>query len=116
VNLSSDGLIDLGSDGPLCPRVGSDPFDPAHALAVRFADAVYDATPRDDDGEPATPDLKKVNHAVSYSYQTSERMRLYRQTAVALDRTGTVAVEALYFMCGICGLILPAGRVPNVRG
>lgn len=116
MNLSSDGLIDLSSDGPLCPRSMSFPIDPAHALAVQFADAVYGATPRGEDGELATPELEAVNHAVSYGPGTTDRMRLYRSVVSALDRSGPVAVEALYFRCGICGLILPANRVPNGRG
>jgi hypothetical protein len=112
--LSSDGLIDvLGSDGPLCPRSALFPVDPAHALHNRHVDVVCEATPKDADGEPATPDLEAVNHAVSYGPRITERMRLYRSVVSALDHNGTVAVEALYFRCGICGLILPANRVPE---
>lgn len=116
VKLSEDGLIELstGHDGPLCPNAAGNPAHPAHTLHVRMCDAAYEATPRDADGEPVTPELGKVSYELSYGSGTSTRMRLYRAVVSAMDhRYRPVAVEALYFKCGICGLILPANRVPQ---
>jgi len=112
VNLSSEGVIDLMyGEGPLCPNSMLEPIDPAHIVAVRMANAVHDATPRDQDGEPTTAELAKVNSAVAYGPTTTARMRLYRDVVSAMDGSMPTAVEALFFRCGICGLILPANRV-----
>lgn len=111
MKIESDGLIDLLSSdgGPLCPA-SMPPVHPSHAAMVAAQNAVYEATARDGDGEPATSELEKVGHAVSYSWRTSSRMRLYRDTASALSSRGVVPVEALYFRCLVCGLVLPAQR------
>jgi hypothetical protein len=112
VNLNSEGVIDLlNSEGPICPNAMLEPIHPSHAIAVRAANAVYDAIPRDSDGEPTTEDLQKVNTAVSYGPDTTNRMRLYRDVVSAMQGSAPVAVEALFFRCGLCGLTLPASRV-----
>lgn len=114
MNMSETGLIDLldRDGGPLCP--GSyPPRNEAHALHVRVSDTVHKATPRDINGEPATPELAAVSHAVNYGPDLSERMRLYRDTVAALDWQGTVTVEALFFRCTLCGFVLPATRTPR---
>lgn len=116
MNLSSSGLIDTFEQGPLCPNDYGDPQHPSHQLRVRFADAVHEATPRNADGEPASPELDAVNNAVAYGPTTDNRMRLYRATVQAMDVRGTVTVEALFFRCQICGLVLPASRAPRVAG
>lgn len=113
MNLDSEGLIDLdmGGQGPLCPN-SLPPAHPAHQLAVTFQNAAYRATPRDADGEPTTPELAAVNMAVSYGEDTNDRMSLYRDVVIArTDGYRTAAVEALFFRCLLCGLILPASRV-----
>lgn len=116
MNLSSDGLIDLaggGGNGPLCPN-SLPPVHPSHAVHTQMIDAAYEATPKDGDGEPATPELAAVNDAISYGPRSNDRMRLYRDLVSVADGRGLpVAVEALFFRCGICGLILPANRVPT---
>jgi hypothetical protein len=112
MNLSSEGVIDLMyGDGPLCPNSMLLPIHPSHEMHVRVANAVYEATPRDADGEPTTPELAQVSSAASYGSAVSARMRLYRDVVSAMDGHIPVAVEALFFRCGICGLTLPANRV-----
>jgi hypothetical protein len=114
VNLSSEGVIDLlHGSGPICPNSMLQPIHPSHAMHVRLADVVYEATPRDGDDEPTTPELAKVSNEVHHGQAVSDRMRLYRQVVSALDHHLPVAVEALFFRCGICGLTLPANRVPG---
>jgi hypothetical protein len=114
VNLSSEGVIDLlHGDGPLCPNSMLEPIHPSHAMHVRVSNVVYDNTPRDADGEPTTPELAKVGQEVNYGQAVSSRMRLYRNVVSALSGSFPVAVEALFFRCGICGLTLPANRVPG---
>jgi hypothetical protein len=114
VNLNSEGVIDLlHGDGPICPNAMLEPIHPAHAIEVRMQNVVYDAIPRDGDGEPTTPELAAVNHEVNYGKRVSHRMNLYRDVVSALQGSLPVAVEALFFRCGICGLVLPANRVPQ---
>jgi hypothetical protein len=114
MNLSSEGVIDLMSgEGPLCPNSMLLPIHPSHEMHVRVANAVYEAIPRDADGEPTTPELAKVNSAASYGSDVNARMRLYRNVVSAMQGSRPVAVEALFFRCGICGLTLPASRAPE---
>lgn len=99
----------------MCPRGYGPGMAPEHEIRVRMIDAAYEATPRNDDGEPTSPELDRVNDAVAYGPQTDDCMRLYRDVVMAMDGTrGTVSVEALFFRCQICGLILPASRAPQV--
>lgn len=114
MKLSQSGLIDTFEQGPMCPRGYGPGMAPEHEIRVRMIDAAYEATSRNDDGEPTTSELAKVNDAISYGPRTNDRMRLFRDAVQALDYRGTVGVETLYFRCQICGLILAAGRVPRV--
>lgn len=118
MKITSTGLIDLrsGDQGPMCPQSMPPVVHPSHHLAGTFADAAYEATPRGEDGEPLTGDLAAVNQAVSYGPTTENRMRLYRAAVAAQSSSGRdVGVEALYFRCQICGFVLPASRVPELR-
>lgn len=103
-------LIDIPEhNGPLCPNSWGYPLHPLHQLHVRLQDAVHNATPKDENQEPITPELEAVNAAVSYGPVT-EQMRLYRESIGFAYQRQNVLVESFYFRCGVCGLILPANR------
>lgn len=106
--LSSQGLIDTMSGGPLCPQ-SLPPVHPSHALRVALADAAFEASPQID-GDYATRDVEAINTALHNAAGGSDGMSLYRDTVTALNTSGPTTVEALYFRCLTCGLILPAQR------
>lgn len=110
MNIESDGFIELSGGGPLCPQGYGDPMHPSHALHVRLSNVAHNASPKDADGFVEDGVAGDINHAINYG-DVDNRMRLYRNTAWALSSRGTVAVEALYFHCATCGLIMPANRV-----
>jgi hypothetical protein len=111
--IESDGLIDLSvGDGPLCPNA-MPPVSAQHAMLRQIQDAAYRAAEYDTDGEPVSAEAGKVVDAVHYGPETAGRMRLYRDTVAAQSYSIPVAVEALYFRCTVCGLVLPANRVPT---
>lgn len=98
-----------GNDRPLCPNGAGGPTNPAHELRVRLINAAYEASERDADGEYADPAVERVNTAIAYG-ERDDRMHLY-VSEVAVDYGGRhVVVEAWFFRCPVCGLILPAGR------
>ncbi|MFY3742110.1 MAG: hypothetical protein HMLIMOIP_002574 [Candidatus Nitrosomirales archaeon] len=96
-------ILDINpNDLPLCPN-NEEPQHPAHRLHNQLINSVYEATPRDENDEPITEDLDKVNSAL---YGRFLRMYLYRN--VAYDNRHRTKVEAYYFRCNVCGLIISA--------
>lgn len=85
---------------------------PSHALHVRLSNIAHEASPKDADGFVEEGIAGDINHAINYG-DVNNRMSLYRDTAWARSGRGIVAVEALYFRCGTCGLIMPANRVAS---
>jgi len=106
------GLSD--SDLPMCPNGMVRPIHPAHSLRVTMIDAAYDVTKpyKDEDGELPEP-LDKVSTALSYGPTTADRMHLYWDRVGFVQGGEYATVEAWYFRCAICGLMLPAQRVPG---
>jgi hypothetical protein len=100
------------NDRPLCPHDLATPANPAHQLHNRLIDAVHEATPHDEDGQPVTPELEAVAAAVTDG-RVSARMRLHREAASGTAGGAPFLVEAWFFRCDVCGLILPAGRVAS---
>jgi hypothetical protein len=96
------------SDKPLCPNIGQ-PINAAHALRNRMLNAFYEAAEKNTDGDMTEP-VDKAYYAAAYGFTTSDRMNLYRDSASFVRGREIVVVEAWYFRCGICGLILPASR------
>jgi len=113
MKIESEGLIDLVmGDGPLCPNGFGGVMSAEHATLRRVQNVAHAATAYDSDGEHVSPEAGRVTDAVHYGPETDGRMRLYRDVVSAASGTGLpVAVEALYFRCGLCGLVLPANRV-----
>lgn len=95
----------VGGGGPMCPN-GMEPIHPAHALRVRITDAFYNAAEKDADGE-MPPELEAAYTAATYGPGTGDRMRLYMESAAPANGPRRV-VEAWWFQCVLCGLVLPA--------
>lgn len=114
--MSDGGVIRMlsESDLPMCPNGMMRPIHPAHALRTTMINAVYDVTKEheNDDGELPEP-LDKVSQALSYGPTTADRMNLYFDRVSFLQGREFVMVEAWHFRCAICGLMLPAQRMPR---
>lgn len=93
---------------PLCPNIGF-PGSKEHEALVRTLNYFYDKAEKDSDGEIADPKLDKIYHDVAYKDMTN-RMDLYVDAAGFVHNGVNTVVEAWYFKCQICGLILPANR------
>jgi hypothetical protein len=93
----------------LCPGE-LEPRHPAHQLQVSTLNAFHGAAEKDADGEIVPAAANAYNAA---AYPAGGAMRLYREKASTVADGRPIAVEALYFRCRICGLVLPAGRVPD---
>lgn len=107
----SDGLVATLGGGPLCP--GSfPPAHPAHGARVVVLDAVWVASPKDEDQELQPDSAAKAYSAAAYGAdgKGGDRMRLYCDT-VQLSGARMQVIRAWYFRCSVCGLILPAGEV-----
>lgn len=102
------------SDLPPCPNGMMRPIHQAHQLRTTMIDAAYGATKayETDDGELPEA-LDKVSQALDHGPTTIDRMNLYFDRVSFLQGRQIVAVEAWYFRCAICGLMLPAQRVPG---
>ncbi len=106
-----DGLVETQQGGPLCP--GSfPPAHPSHAARNDVLDAVYTASPKNEDSEIQPESAANAYHAAAYGTdgRDGDRMRLYCDTAWPLG-SPQVIIRAWYFRCRVCGLILPAGEV-----
>lgn len=105
-------------DGPLCPIVPTsilyqDPRQIAHRTYVAKVDEIYDAAPKTDDKELVDDDayrvaVQELNKTLGLPATMPEYMRLYRVTSSVKDPLARFYIESWYFMCPICGLILPA--------
>jgi hypothetical protein len=87
------------------------PLHPAHEQRTALLDAIYEATPKDADGE-MTGTAADAYSAVAYgSPRTSDRMNLYRHVTVAAvdGNPRGVTVRAWWWRCPTCGLVLPCG-------
>jgi hypothetical protein len=103
------------SDLPMCPNGMMRPIHQAHQLRTTMINAAYEASKQyeNNDGELPEP-LDKMSQALGYGPTTADRMNLYFDRVSFLDRGGEfVTVEAWYFRCAICGLMLPAQRTPK---
>jgi hypothetical protein len=106
-----DGLIETLEAGPLCP--GSfPPAHPSHAARNVVLNAVYTASPKNDDIEIQPESAATAYSAAAYGVDArgGDRMRLYRDTAQPVAAPLSY-IQAWYFRCSVCGLILPAGEV-----
>ena len=56
--------------------------------------------------------LEKVSTALDYGPTTADRMHLYFDRTSFMQGREFITVEAWYFRCAICGLMLPAQRTP----
>ena len=99
------------SGRPLCPNTLGGPIDSRHEAHVRTLNAFYEAAEKDADGEMAPP-VDASYHAAAYG-AVSDRMYLYVEDASFTYRGQRVTVEAWYFRCLICGLVLSASRTPD---
>lgn len=106
-------LIQLSrNDKPLCPNVsGIGPINPQHELHNRLVDVLTETAEKDSDGELAPP-ADALYVAVAYG-RVSDRMDLYRHSAATAGAAGFVKVEAWWWQCCVCGLVLPAQRWIN---
>jgi hypothetical protein len=102
-------IIRESMERPMCPNGISEPIHPAHRMRIRMLDAYSNAAERDADGEMAPP-VDQAYYAAAYSGSTEDRMWLYREAAGFMRGRVHTLVEAWYFRCQICGLILPAQR------
>lgn len=96
-------------DRPMCPNGFIEPIHPSHRMRIRMLDAFSKAAERDADGEMTEP-VGKAYYAAAYEGPTEDRMWLYRETVGFMRGRGHIIVEAWYFRCTICGLMLPAQR------
>jgi hypothetical protein len=95
----------------LCPLGVTLPLHPAHEQRTRLLDAVYEATPKDDDGEMQGTAAAAYDAAAYRSSLTSERMHLYEHTASPQRMPGAAYVVAWFWRCPTCGFVLPAQQV-----
>jgi hypothetical protein len=114
--MSDGGVVRTLSDSdlPMCPNGMLRPIHEAHQLHTRMIDALYEATKpyENEDGELPEP-LDKASTALSYGPTTADRMHLYFDRVGFMQGREHVMVEAWYFRCAICGLMLPAQRVAD---
>lgn len=114
--MSDGGIVRMLSetDLPMCPNGILRPIHQAHQLRNTMIDAHYDVTKpyQDEDGELPEA-LQKASNALHYGPTTADRMHLYFNRVSFLQGRQLVKVEAWYFRCAICGLMLPAQRMPT---
>jgi hypothetical protein len=72
---------------------------------------MYEATERDEDGEFTDPAVERAYTAIAYGESVDDRMHLYVSEVSAQYGGAPVHVEAWFFRCPVCGLVLPANRV-----
>jgi hypothetical protein len=78
-----------------------------HATANRVLDALYDALPKDGEGEliaEADELYAKASAAVP------DRMELHVDSVYVQYGRWKTSIEAFYFVCHGCGYVLPAAR------
>ena len=108
-------IIDIQQrDLPMCPNSFGLPGNPAHQLHNRILDTLHRAIPHDEDtGEAIDPKMDEVYAAAAYE-TVSDRMYLYHDSVSFHEgRARHAVVESWYFRCGVCGLVLPANRMPE---
>lgn len=95
--------LSFAGGGILCPKSISTIPNPAHALAVRMADAAYDKMSKDGDNELGEHDQ------VVYSALTSDDTYMSLYVGTTYLRHGIRGmVSTAYWMCHTCGFVLPA--------
>lgn len=98
-------ILDINpNDLPLCPNNES-PQHPSHTLHNQLIDVVYNTAEHNADGDMVNAESEKINMAVAYG-RFSGRMYAYRDSVY--DNTRRQVVEAYYFRCNICGLVISA--------
>lgn len=103
-----NGLVRNLNDGPLCPNSVGEPMHEAHRLRVRVLDAFYEAADKDEDNEMPEP-LERAYSAAAYG-RVEDRMDLFAHSTGFLDGNRRVTIEAWWYRCRVCGLVLPANR------
>jgi hypothetical protein len=107
-------IVDINpQERPLCPNNGS-PQHPAHKLHNELIDIVSANTEHDEDFEVVQPESDKINAAVAYG-RFDGRMYLYKDSVSYIQGRTFMLVEAWYFRCNLCGLILPATATKDQR-
>lgn len=104
-----------GSEGIICPQSCGPNANPLHELHVRVQNAAHHAAEpdQDEDGEYRTPIVDKVYSAVAYEMGGwGTRMKPYAESVSGMLNGSYTTIQAAWFQCPICGLILPAVVVP----
>lgn len=117
MNIDRTGWIELiyTNSGPICPN-DLPPRSREHQLATDIGDDVYTAAgPVDEETGEHSELVDKLTEAAYHGRHASSRMNLYRDEVDARSTVtpGGVKVEALFFRCHVCGLVLPANRTPR---
>lgn len=98
-------LVRDATEGPLCPNGLGDPVHEAHRLRVRALDAFYEAVEKNEDlemPEPAERAYEAANSALT------DRMDLFQHSSHFTSGNRSFIVEAYWYRCRVCGLVLPA--------
>lgn len=97
---------------PICPNQFF-PIHPSHELHLKLRDAAIAAMDKDQYGKPVQLEQQleqqRVYNAIVHNEQYDGRMNLYTMQ-VGYD-AGFASIEAWFFRCGVCGLIIAANRV-----
>ena len=100
-------LVSDERNGSLCPNSMFEPTNAQHQARAELLNRLYEASPRDEDGE-TTPELDAVYMAAK---GTDDFMRLYKVDG--FDSSSRTSVVGYFWRCAVCGLILPGQGVPR---
>lgn len=104
------------TDRLLCPRSMGPWHDAAHAVAVRFQDAVYDGLKpfRDEDGElPEGNEAGRAADDAVHGDLVTDRMWLMKDSTAFAYAGRYTTVETYWWECRLCGFVLPCTTVSH---
>lgn len=92
-----------------------EPIHPAHQQRNRLLDAFGEVAEKDGDGEYVSAEVEAAYSAAAYGPNSGSAMTLERQEAMGFVDGEMVIVDAWYFHCSTCGLLLPGQRRPRLH-